>query len=367
MLEEPNVAVPLDFRQIVEPFEHERNEQELELQQSAPAAPVDSTVSCIAIHCSTLPPMRLTFTLETPTRRLHISMLRQKWLSRIAQESGEPDATAGVCYLPDLSVIRFDGKDADTFLQGYVTCDTRTLSAKRLQPAAVCNLQGRVVFNGWCVLVNDAGNGPVDLVVHRSLAPRVASFLDAYLRFSRTSLSDMGDEVLVFGYLGDDPPKQALSIGEKIALLLADDLEAAEKIWHDLPHSSAGQWQGRRLDAGLPLVSAPTSESFLPQMLDLDRLGAISFDKGCYLGQEIVARAQHRGKVKRRLVRLNWAGPESPPAGAEVTPADDADRPCGTLIESAKLSERGGIAVAVLANDAPDQLSAGACQLSFRS
>jgi folate-binding protein YgfZ len=366
MLEKPNVAVLIVLRQFLESFAYKRNQQKLELQQSAPAAPVNSTLRRIAFHCSTLTPMRLTCTIETLTLRRHISMLRQKWLSHTHPVTGEPDAPAGVCYLPDLSVLRFEGNDAATFLQGYVTCDTQKLSPKRLQPAAVCNLQGRVVFNGWCVRADDAEKGPVDLIVHRSLAPRVASFLEAYLRFSRTSLADMGEDILVFGYLANDPPPGALRISEDIGLLLADDLEKAEKIWHDLPHAPTEVWQAHRLAEGWPLISTPTSESFLPQMLDLDRLGAISFDKGCYLGQEIVARAQHRGKVKRRLARLNWTGPEAPAAGTEVTHADDASRACGTLVEAARLSEHGGIAIAVIAEAAPDELRVGECRLSAR-
>jgi folate-binding protein YgfZ len=293
-------------------------------------------------------------------------MLREQWLSQIHQESGEPDATTGVCHLPDLSVVRFAGSDAATFLQGYLTCDTTTLSSARLQPGAVCNLQGRVVFNGWCAQTSDAPNGPVDLIVHRSLTPRVASFLEAYLRFSRTRLEDLRDDVLVFGYLGDRPPPQTRLISEEIGLLLADNLEDAEEIWREFPHAPTERWHARRLDAGWPLISTPTSESFLPQMLDLDRLGAISLDKGCYLGQEIVARAQHRGKVKRRLARLDWSGPEPPAPGVHVTYADDASHACGTVVESATLSEHAGVAIAVLANDAPERLCAGECGLSAR-
>ncbi len=293
-------------------------------------------------------------------------MLRQHWQSHALPERCEPNARWGVCYLPDLSVVRFEGSDAATFLQGYLTCDTASLSSTRLQPAAVCNLQGRVVFNGWCAPATDADGGPVDLIVHHSLAARVATFLDAYLKFSRTSLADLGDDVLVFGYRDEDPPPGARPIGEDIGLLLASTLEDAEKVWNDRPHLPAEAWRALRMVAGWPIVSAQTSESFLPQMLHLDRLGAISFDKGCYLGQEIVARAQHRGKVKRRLARLGWSGPDAPAAGTELSGADDPGRACGTLVESATLSEHAGIALAVLANDAPGELRAGDCQLSLQ-
>lgn len=308
--------------------------------------------------------MRLTCTLETVTPRRHISMLREQWLSQALPDGGEPNARTGVCYLPDLTIVRFEGKDADTFLQGYLTCDTTSLSPEHLQPAAVCNLQGRVVFNGWCMPGTNVANGSVDFIVHRSLAPRVASFLEAYLRFSRTRLADLGEEVLIFGYVADRLPPDAFSIGEDIGLLLADSIEAARKIWQGLPHVPADRWRARLLEAGWPIISAPTSESFLPQMLDLDKLGAISFDKGCYLGQEIVARAQHRGKVKRRLARLKWSGPEAPAAGAEVTAADADSRSWGTLIDSASLAEQHGTCLAVLADDAPESLRAGECELA---
>ena len=311
--------------------------------------------------------MGLTCILESVTPRHHISMLRQHWLSQALPEGGEPDAQTGVCYLPDLSVVRFEGSDAGAFLQGYLTCDTQALSSTSLQPAAVCNLKGRVVFNGWCILANDTESGPVDLIVHRTLAPRVASFLEAYLRFSRTSLRDMADDVLVFGYVGDRPPSDTRMVSDEVGLLLVESLEAAERTWQELPHVPAGTWRARLLDAGWPLVSAATSESFLLQMLDLDRLGAISFDKGCYLGQEIVARAQHRGKVKRRLTRLSWSGPQTPAAGAEVTSTDETDRSWGTLVDAAPLSDHHGTCLAVVADDAPDPLRAGECELRAAS
>jgi folate-binding Fe-S cluster repair protein YgfZ len=88
-------------------------------------------------------------------------------------------------------------------------------------------------------------------------------------------------------------------------------------------------------------------------MLDLERVGAVNFDKGCYLGQEIVARAQHRGQVKRQLQRLDWSGPTAPQAGARFGTAENPTRNLGTIIAAVTISSGTGACLAVVANDAP--------------
>ncbi len=185
-----------------------------------------------------------------------------------------------------LAMIRFIGADAEKFLQGYLTTDTTALT-DRWQLTALCNIKGRVVASGW-VQRTDEG---IDWVLHASLAERAMDFLAPYLRFAKTAA------VVV-----EDPIGYRLTPELAFVSLPGAEGDATEAL---LAHLYA---------ARITLVDSTSSERHLPQMLGLTDAGAVSFSKGCYLGQEVVARAQHRGEVKRRLQALEGA-PES----------DDAD------------------------------------------
>lgn len=280
-------------------------------------------------------------------------MLHAAWQNFIrastSAAAGPAEATEprGFAYVPDLRVAEFVGSDVRRFLQGYLTCDVLALPGDRFQAAAVCNLKGRVVVNGW---VTAADAERVRFVVHASLLDGLESMLRVYLRFSRTRLVDRRDDCLVFAGWGADAP--GMPIDARRRLLLAEDLAAAEAVWANQPHRSAAAWDDELIMAGLPLVSAPTSDQFLPQMLDLPALGAVDFAKGCYLGQEIVARAQHRGQVKRHLTRLQWRGPARPAPGDTLV--DAAGRSRAIVLQSAVRGDAAasaGVALAVVQDE----------------
>ena len=116
---------------------------------------------------------------------------------------------------------------------------------------------------------------------------------------------------------------------------------------------SAEDLDGLCIDAGFGLVSAPVCEKFLPQMLGLTDIGAVSFDKGCYLGQEVVARAQHRGEVKRRIRRFRYRG-------AAPTPGT-ATSPSGIVVHARAASDDSGDALVVTGTQ-QSALSAPGCE-----
>jgi len=207
-------------------------------------------------------------------------------------------------YWQAVRVLVIEGGMAADFLQGYLTCDTLKLQPGLAQPAAICNVKGRVLANGWTVVLSDA----IGLVLHTSLFDAAAKFLTPYVNFSKCSLRKEPMHVVV-----NSPQAQIqLLPGLKLELL-----DAAPAELHDV----SAAIQGRLVDEELALISAPVSEAFLPQMLGLDKTGAVDFDKGCYLGQEIVARAQFRGEVKRQLVKFQW-GDVAPVVG-DTTPERD--------------------------------------------
>jgi len=205
-----------------------------------------------------------------------------------ADEDGSPSAAV----LEHLRTLRFTGADVENFLQGYLTIDLNRLADGAPHLTALTNLKGRVVANGWCRF---DGQQTVDWLVHESLAERVIEFMARYLAFSRTEVGVLDNEHLEVGLIGPDgtPTAVLITTPEEI-----DELLAERRV---VP---AAVWQEACIANGVALLTRETSEAFLPQMLGLVEAEAVDFDKGCYLGQEVVARAQHRGEVKRRLTRL---------------------------------------------------------------
>ena len=218
--------------------------------------------------------------------------------------------TARAVRLDDLAALNFDGPDVVDSLQGYLTTDAAALdSGPRF--TAICNIKGRVVCTGYAWL-----EGPTaTLLLHRSLRPVVLEFLRPYLVFSRTSVADGSASFL--GGLGPgsvaahvkqlDPGRHLLVVDDPS---LAGELRASDGL-------DRSAWDRATIERREVWLQAETSGAFLPQMLGLEELGAVSFTKGCYLGQEVVARAQHRGQVKRRLSVLDWQG-DQPSVGAGI-------------------------------------------------
>ena len=291
---------------------------------------------------------------------LSTAMIHDQWQRYLQTRSaGDDGAAMGIAYVPELAAVRFEGSNARSFLQGYLTCDTARLEQATLLAAAVCNLKGRVVLNGWCAAENDEN---VLLVLHTSLVDRLAGFLKPYLMFSRnTALVDLRSTVLLLAGLDLPEASGGLAIDARRRLFPFAALADAQALWEGHPHLPGGAWLAALSRDGVPLVSATVSETFLPQMLNLHTLGAVDFEKGCYLGQEVVARAQHRGQVKRRLTRLLWHGPAAPEPGAEVT--DAAGKAQGVVLQSAADGADSGVLLAVLRQEAPEVLRQGETDL----
>lgn len=188
------------------------------------------------------------------------------------------------------------------FLQGYLTCDTARLSDDSLIPMAICNIQGRVVASGWAL---GASAELTLLLVHTTLKDRVVEFLTPYARFARVQV---------------EPEQQPVHLGSSGAKIY-DRFVTLPNSQASLPDSSTDVSETLRramVEDQFALVSAAVSEKYLPQMLNLHERAAVDFDKGCYLGQEVVARAQFRGAVKRTLVQFSWQG-DRPEPGSKNT------------------------------------------------
>jgi folate-binding protein YgfZ len=270
--------------------------------------------------------------------------------------------------LTSLAVLRFSGSDAGAFLQGQVSNDTRRLADGLPLLSAYSSAQGRVV----AVLHLLPHSSGVLAILPRELALTTRERLSKFVLRAKVKIEDMSDRYSVAGALDASAlelanlPAAGAAYVERDGIAVARVADAAPseapRYWvvrpreHEESGGDAGRadlaWRLADIRAGMPRVYAATSEQFVAQMLNLDLLDAISFTKGCYTGQEIIARTQHLGRIKRRLSRLAL------PSGSWSIgqPLRLADGRSGRLTEVAPVGE-GFEALAVLS--LPDAAGAG--------
>jgi tRNA-modifying protein YgfZ len=209
----------------------------------------------------------------------------------------EPSA---LCLLADLGALRLRGSDTRGFLQGQVSSDVTQLAPDTLQRAGLHNPQGRTL-----ALLSLIAEGEQDVLVllPRELLPNIAALLRRYVLRSKVVISDESEALRIYGR------HERSASGES-----GVRYDAQRSLIIEPPRSSPRpatlmreRWRALDIAAGLPQVYAATSGQFVAQMLNLDCIGAVAFDKGCYTGQEIIARAQHLVRIKRRMFRLRLA------------------------------------------------------------
>lgn len=274
--------------------------------------------------------------------------------------------------LDDKGVIGCSGQDTDKLLQGQLTCDMRQLSEQQALKGALCTVQGRMVSDFHLCRLPD---GDVLLITHEGLVLPTLDTLKKFAVFYKTTLSDRRTDYRVFGLAGPDidtlaqrltgqtTPSTSCSClqGNGISLLkLAPQRwlvvvpnDCAQAIWQQLCEDAtpAGLplWRLLLIGDGEGEVQPETTETFIPQMLNFQHTGAVNFKKGCYTGQEIVARMQYLGKLKRRMYRLAVSSP-APSPGTPVYLS--SNRECGTVVLSAPASPSQWQLLAVLTEEA---------------
>ncbi|HWZ62038.1 MAG TPA: hypothetical protein VNX02_03380 [Steroidobacteraceae bacterium] len=244
--------------------------------------------------------------------------------------------TAGCTLLPleSLGALRARGRDASAFLQGQLSADVSQLAADRSLLAGYHNPQGRVLA---LLRLIEVAPGDVLAVLPRELVAPVLGRLSTFILRSKVVLTEDSAhwrfEGLVGPVLAPAPPFAAQlplmpggigRLGDAFALrcgagrtrwLIATPTTGAAREGSPAragcEQASPELWRRLGIEAGEPQVYAATSGEFVAQMLNLDAVGAIAFDKGCYTGQEVIARAHYRGRVKRRLQRFRTAQPLS--------------------------------------------------------
>lgn len=209
--------------------------------------------------------------------------------------------------LPSHSVVAVRGRDARTFLQGQLTNDLLGLERHPGMLAASCNRQGRV----QATMRLAAQGEDVLLVLRRTLVPALVAELSRYVLRADLRVVDEGARQLVAGLLDASPDSQTAAAAAGLVmlvagprrLLLAGAAPSLDRALSAFARAPEADWELTGIADGEPVIHAETAALWIPQMLNLDLLSAVSFSKGCYVGQEIVARSQHLGRIKRRMLR----------------------------------------------------------------
>lgn len=243
--------------------------------------------------------------------------------------------------LPHLGVLRFTGADALQFLQGQLSNDTQRLAERIALLAAYSSAQGRVLA---IIYLLPHSSGVLAILPLDILKPTLERMRKFILR-AKVQIEDLSDSWVVGGRIGTQSSPGYL---EREGIATAPVGRDPSRSWVIGPADSEAPsvenaWRLADIRAGLPQIYAATSEAFVAQMLNLDLLDGISFTKGCYTGQEIIARTQHLGRIKRRLFRVSLPAGEGSIGG----PVSLVDGRQGRLVEVGK-SPDGTEALAVL-------------------
>jgi tRNA-modifying protein YgfZ len=261
--------------------------------------------------------------------------------------------TAMPALLPDWGALRVSGEDAGAFLQGQATTDVLALKPGQTGCGAFCNPKGRVIAN---FRIGRQEQGFV-LFVSADLIEPLSRRLQMYVLRSRVKLENLAGLSAVAGAFetsdaledsGEWTESWALKddSGRRIGLLPLDGSTHLEN------ESPPAAWELADIATGFARITSATREEFLPQMLNLDWLGGIGLEKGCYTGQEIVARTHYLGQLKRRLFRFSLAGETAPMPGTALATGDN---PVAGQIVNARADGNGHIhGLAVLALEAAE-------------
>ena len=247
---------------------------------------------------------------------------------------------ATIAPLSHLGVLSISGKDAVTFLQGQTTCDIKALVDFEPRLGAYCNAKGRTISTFVIIKLQEI----YQLILTIDLLDTVRKKLQMYVLRSDVQLTDLSDELCIIGTHNVELTAQAnLYSYPQLAnsYLFIAAPEQTQQFCTELQTKQsallidANTWLNFDIQAGIPWLYANTSEKFVPQMLNLDKLEAISFTKGCYTGQEIVARTHYLGQNKRAMYRAKCITKASIDKGCSLFDPEVRETDLGSVILAA--------------------------------
>ena len=231
--------------------------------------------------------------------------------------------------LEHLRVLTISGEDAGELLQGQMTQDIRKLEDDKIHITSFCNVQGRVIASAFIQGRNDQ----YDLILSSEIIDDLENHIKRYVLRSKVVIeqsiektfgsykSDVNEDSKEYGSLKNDP--------ERVLILSAQAPESIDNL------ITSEEWIRCDIENKIAIIDKESSEKFIPQMLNLDILDAVSFSKGCYTGQEVVARVQHRGKVKKRMYKINIKETDSVDPHTQIM---DQKKSVGNIVLSKKIA-----------------------------
>ncbi len=260
-----------------------------------------------------------------------------------------------LCDLSQFGTIKVSGEEAQKFLQNLLSNDINAVNATTAQLSSFNSPKGRMLAT-FLIWQQDA---EYFLQLPRSLTAAIHKKLSMYVMRSKVKVSDVSDEVVSLGLSGNDAAAileqhfnstlnqdwAVVQHDQASIIRIATDrcqintsAQHAATLWTSLAKSAqtagSGCWDWLNIRAGIPVVTAATQEQFVLQMANLDLLGGVSFKKGCFPGQEIVARTHYLGKQKRRLFLAHIDSDTAPKAGNEIYSEEMPDQPCGMVMNA---------------------------------
>jgi folate-binding protein YgfZ len=271
--------------------------------------------------------------------------------------------------LHHFGLLRFSGPDALTFLQGQLSCDVAALQPLRATYGSYNTPKGRMLAN----FVLWRAGADYFMQLPRALCEPIRKRLSMYILRSKVQAVDVSEAFVLFGLTGGQidaalrvaalpAPDQPMAITEHDGVwalrldngrceIIAPAERAAgveELLKKEATLSEQAVWDRATILAGIPVITPPTQEEFVPQMANLDLIGGVSFTKGCYPGQEIVARMHYLGKLKQRMVLAHVDAGTAPAPGDKLYSAELGDQASGTIVNVSPAPEGGFDLLAVV-------------------
>ncbi|SDH96299.1 folate-binding protein YgfZ [Nitrosomonas sp. Nm132] len=275
--------------------------------------------------------------------------------------------------LSSFGLIHFLGEEASAFLQGQLSCDLRKVNHQTAQYGSYCTPKGRMLAS--FLIWSGIANNEYFMQLPSILLDVISKRLSMYILRAKVQLDDYSDTLIRIGIAGSKAkllieeifhgatlPVSSLRTvhTEKGSILcrnvdryeIITTLDQAITIWPHLASQATPvgtmYWDWLEIKAGIPVILPITQEQFIPQMVNLDVIGGVSFHKGCYPGQEIIARTQYLGKLKRRMYLANIASSQPVMAGDHLFTTELSEQSCGMIVNAAPSPEGGFDALAVI-------------------
>jgi hypothetical protein len=270
--------------------------------------------------------------------------------------------------LDQSGLIAFSGEDAQSFLQGQLSCDVGALAPDNSTYGSYCTPKGRILATFLLWRAGQIFFMQLPASLRESIQKRISMFIlrakvkstDASDALARLGIAGHEAAETIKNVFGDVPaaPHDVTLQEATLIRLSADRFEIvvpAEKappirdaLKQRAEEAEPGSWEWLDIRAGIPWITPATQEAFVPQMVNLDLIGGVSFAKGCYPGQEIVARMHYRGQVKQRTHLVHIATQAAPEAGDKLYGADMGGQSSGTIVNAAPAPDGGYDALAAI-------------------